>query len=174
MRRLAYACLTALVVLAAGASAQGQEGPVGFDDVPPWHWAYDSLQRLGAAGIMIGYPTSDRDRAINAVTQIYDAFAHAAHPDARFWAERFLITLPPTWPQPLQRSSLLSFRLENALVESVPQGAVVSLVATVTLRTPGGTASSRVAVRAELRRDPDGRLRVSYATLVAAQPEIFK
>jgi hypothetical protein len=160
-----------VMCLAPAAVAQS----AGFEDVPPWHWAFEAVQRLGAAGIFVGYPSSDQERAINAVAQVYDAFAHPAHPAARGWAERFLVNLPATWPQTLERSTLLSFRLENARVETAGATIVVSYVALVTLRSSAGVVtSSRAAVRAELQRDADGRLRVNYATLAAAQPQVFR
>jgi hypothetical protein len=159
------------VGLASAAVAQD----AGFEDVPPWHWAFEAVQRLGAAGILVGYPTNERERALNAVIQVYDAFAHAAHPAARGWAERFLVNLPATWPQPLERSTLLSFRLENTRVDTAGATMVVSYVALVTLRSSAGVVnSSRAAVRAELQRDADGRLRINYATLAAAQPQVFR
>ncbi len=161
------------MVSAPGIPAAAQEGGA-FDDVPPWHWAYDAVQRLGAVGIMVGYPRTDRDRALNALTQIYDAFAHAAHPAARAWAERFLANLPANWPQPLARSPLLSFRLETGRVEAGAQGFVVSAIAAVTAPAAGELAGSRTAVRVEVQRDPDGRLRVNYATLAASQPQLFR
>lgn len=51
-----------------------------FDDVPPWHWSVDGVQKAASAGVVIGYPAVDREGAINAVTQVYEAFAHSKHP----------------------------------------------------------------------------------------------
>jgi hypothetical protein len=160
-----------VVCLAPAALAQD----AGFEDVPPWHWAFEAVQRLGAAGVLVGYPINDRERALNAVTQVYDAFAHPAHPAAKAWAERFLVNLPANWPQPLERSTLLSFRLETPRVDVSGATTVVSYVALVTLRsTGGGVTSSRATVRAEIQRDADGRLRVNYANLVSAHPQLFR
>ncbi len=174
MRSFWRSVLIVALVFSLAPTAAAQETGAAFDDVPPWHWAFEAVQRLGAAGILVGYPRTDRDAALNALSQAYDAFAHAAHPAARPWAERFLTNLPATWPQPLARSPLLSFRLENARIEGGAQGFVVSVVAVVTVRAPGGAAASRSTVRAEVQRDPDGRLRVNYATLAAGHPQLFK
>jgi hypothetical protein len=167
-----YAALAVAMVLCVASSVAAQDA--GFEDVPPWHWAFEAVQRLGAAGIIVGYPTSDRERALNALAQVYDAFAHPAHPASRGWAERFLTNLPPNWPQPLERSTLVSFRLENVRVEVSGTTTVVSYVVLISLRRGIGVASSRASVRAEIQKDASGRLRVDYATLVAAQPQLFK
>jgi len=167
------AALVMVVLLCVASSASAQDA--GFDDVPPWHWAFEAVQRLGTAGIFVGYPTNDGERALNAVAQVYDAFVHATHPAARGWAERFLVNLPPNWPQPLERSPLLSFRLENARVETSGATMVVSYVALVSMRSSaGGVTSSRAAVRVEIQKDAGGRLRVSYTALTAAQPQLFR
>jgi hypothetical protein len=172
MRYVPWALLTIAVTLSLSPAAAAQEA--GFDDVPPWHWAFEAVQRLGAAGIFVGYPTNDRERTLNAVTQVYDAFAHAAHPAARGWAERFLVNLPTNWPQPLERSPLVSFRLENARVDVLGTTIAVSYVAVVSVLSAGAVTSTRAAVRAEIQKDADGRLRVNYASLAVAQPQIFR
>lgn len=159
-------------MLLVGAPAAAQNA--GFDDVPPWHWAFDAVQRLGTAGIFVGYPSNDKERALNAVAQVYEAFAHSSHPAAKAWAERFLVNLPANWAQPLERSVLLSFRLENARVDMSEASAVVSFVALVTLRSGGTLASSRANVRAEVQKDSDGRMRVNYVTLAAGHPQLFR
>lgn len=159
------------LILAGAATAQG---PAPFEDVPPWHWAYDAVQEVAAAGIFVGYPTSDRELAVSAVTQVYDAFAHAGHPAARGWAERFLTNLPTNWPQPLSRSRLVRFRLENARMETGGDRVVVLAHVVVVLRADGGVRERRAVLRADLHRDTTGRLRVNYAALAAAQPEVFR
>lgn len=143
-----------------------------FEDVPPWHWAFDGVQKAATAGVVIGYPAVDREDAINAVIQVYDAFAHATHPAARAWAERFMASPPSTWPQPLQRSSLQAFRLEDVRVVLSGERGTVSFVAAVTLR--GAAAESRARMRVEVRKDTEGRWRASYDDMAAGQPAIFR
>lgn len=173
MRHFLQALLILILMLSLGSAASAQGS--GFDDVPPWHWAFDAVQRLGTAGIFVGYPTDERERALNAVTQVYDAFAHATHRAASVWAERFLVNLPANWPQPLERSTLVTFRLENPRIDTSGGTMVVSYVALVSLRSSAGrVASSRAAVRAELQRDADGRLRVNYTSLAAGHPQVFR
>jgi hypothetical protein len=164
--------LSLLVLLACGA-AGAQEAPA-FIDVPPWHWAYDSVQRSAAAGVFRGYPTTDSERIANTVTQIYEAFAHATHTAAREWAERFAMNLPPDWPAPLQRSRLQNFRLENIAVSVAGNRATAAFVAAITLTSTGGGVSVRSSARAELTRTGEGRWRANYATLAAAQPQLFR
>ncbi len=168
--RIAQLVLTMVMLFGPAASAQS----TGFEDVPPWHWASDAVQTVAAAGIFVGYPATDRDRALNALVQVYDAFLHAAHPGAREWAERFLVNLPPDWPQPLQRSRLLRFSLEGARVEAAAGGLVVAARVVAVLRTDGGSRESRAVLRVDVQRDNGGRLRVNYAALAAAQPEVFR
>ena len=167
------AMLIAVVVLVPGMAALAQPS-VPFQDVPPWHWAFEAVQRTALAGIFVGYPAVDRDLAINAVTQVYDAFVHAAHPRAREWAERFLINLPVGWPQPLQQSRLVSFRLEQPRVDIKGERGAISVVAVIHLRRARGVAEARTPLRLEVRKDAEGRWRVNYADLAAAQPEVFK
>ncbi len=169
--RIALIVTALLLVAAIPTSAQP---PAAFEDVPPWHWAAGAVQTVAAAGILIGYPPSDRDQALNALTQVYDAFAHAAHPAAREWAERFLTNLPADWPQPLLRSRLVRFRLEEVRVAVDAGRMVVSAVAIAVLRANGGLQAKRSVLRADLQRDGAGRLRLNYATLAAAQPEVFR
>ena len=57
MRRIAG--VLALVAIAVG-SAGAQAAPSAFVDVPPWHWAFDSVQDGAARGIFTGYPVDDR------------------------------------------------------------------------------------------------------------------
>ena len=168
MRFLAVAViLTAFFTAAANAQA--------FEDVPPWHWAREAIDRLAVARVIVGFPPNNRDLAVNAVTQVYESFAHASHPDVQAWAERFLTNLPAGWPQPLQRSSLVRYRLEQFGVRFGAQGAGrVSFVAVTAVRSAGATTSRRVSVQAEVQQDRDGRWRVNYSSLASAQPEIFR
>lgn len=141
-----------------------------FDDVPPWHWARAAIDHLVAGGIIVGFPPNDRDLVLNAVTQVYESFAHASHPEAQAWAERFLTKLPANWPQPLQRSPLLRVRLEQ-FGTRLAQGKGSVLFVAVTA-TRSGTARARV--QASVEQDPDGRWRVNYTSLAAAQPGLFR
>ena len=47
-------CLAVLIVMAAPCAAQDPRGP--FADVPTDHWAYQDVDVLQKAGIVIGYP----------------------------------------------------------------------------------------------------------------------
>ncbi|MGH2436585.1 MAG: hypothetical protein ACRDFA_06305 [bacterium] len=84
--RLLFASVVLLGLLAASSVAQG------FEDVPPWHWSRAAIDSLVAGRIIVGFPPNDRDLALNAVVQVYESFAHASHPQAQTWAERFLAT----------------------------------------------------------------------------------
>ncbi len=166
------AMLVAALVLLPSTAAWAQ-APGVFDDVPPWHWAFESVQKVATAGLFIGYPSDDHDLAVNALIEVYEAFGHPVHPAAREWAERFLTTLPPTWPQPLVQSRVLRFNLEDAGVARVGDRGTISGVATVVLRTDGGSSSIRTPLHVELRK-LDGRWRVDYASLAASQPQVFR
>src|SRR5713226_254166 len=103
MWRPAGRVLLALVagMVLAGASTGASAAP--FPDVPPWHWAYDSLTKVHDAGIVIGYPAAPGALVETSITQVYDAFAHAAAPGAQAWAERFTYNRPAGWPAPFLR-----------------------------------------------------------------------
>lgn len=161
------------LVLVVGAAAWGQ-APSPFVDVPPWHWAFDAVQQGASAGIFTGYPTADRELVANAVTQIYEAFAHPGHPAAQAWAEWFLFNTPAGWPQPLQRSRLVRFALGDLSVRVSGGGAVATFAATVTVRADGGTSTIRSPVQARAEKDTSGRWRIDYASLASGQPQIFK
>jgi hypothetical protein len=160
----------AVVVLALAAA--GAAGPATFVDVPPWHWAYDAVQQGAAAGIFTGYPATDPELVANALTQVYDAFAHPAHPLAMAWAEEFLRNLPASWPQPLLRSRLRDVVLSDIEVRVQGDRATVRWVAVVTVRADG-PARTRVRAEAVAVRDPSGRWRIDYAALAAAHPQVF-
>lgn len=167
MRLLVGLILTGVLAVAANAQA--------FEDVPPWHWAREAIDRLAAARVIVGFPPNNRDLAVNAVTQVYESFVHASHPDAPAWAERFLTNLPANWPQPLQRSSLVRYRLEQFGVRFGAQGTGrVSFLAVTAVRSAGATLSRRTSVQADVQQDHEGRWRVNYGSLSAAQPEIFR
>ncbi len=164
--------LVAVLALVPAVAALAQ--PVAFVDVAPWHWAFEALEKVASAGIFIGYPTDDRESAANALTQVYDAFVNAADPRAREWAERFLVNLPANWPQSLQRSPLLSFRLDDVRVTVRGDRGTIAFVAAISQRTAGGSATTRSPMRVEVQRDRESRWRVNYASLAASQPQVFK
>jgi hypothetical protein len=166
--RMIMRAILIVVGLTAAAAAQGA---LQFSDVPPWHWAHDAVQSGGASGAFRGYPADDRELAVNAVTQVYEAFAHATHPRAREWAERFVTNLPANWAQPLERSRLASFALENVRFELSGDRGTVSFVA-VTAQT--GASASRTPMRVGVRKDSEGAWRVNYADLVTGQPQLFR
>ncbi len=166
-----------VVVLAlvglTSAAAFGQT-PSAFVDVPPWHWAFDAVQQGAASGIFTGYPTSDQELVANSLLQVYDAFAHAGHPAAQEWAEWFLTNTPSGWPQPLLRSRLVRYALENIQVRVSGDHATVTFVSAVAVRTDGGLSSVRAPAEAQADKDGSGHWRIDYATLVSGQPLLFK
>jgi hypothetical protein len=161
----------ALVALLSGA-AWAQESSA-FVDVPPWHWAFDAVQQGAAVGIFRGYPTSDADLVANALAQVYEAFAHATHPAARGWAEWFLTNMPAQWPQPLQRSQLVRFGLEDVRVSVSGDRAMATFVAVATVRTPG-LSTGRSMVQAQAEKDGAGHWRIEYGALSTGQPQLFR
>lgn len=164
--------LGVFIVVAVLAGAAGAQVPA-FLDVPPWHWAAGGVERGALSGVLLGYPADDRERAVNAVVQIYDAFAHASHPKAREWAERFLVNLPPNWAQPLERSRLTWFRLDNVRVEIRGDRGTVAFTAAVVPQPPAPSAT-RTPMRVEVRKDSEGAWRVHYPDLAAGQPQVFR
>lgn len=171
MRRIAG--VLALVVIAVG-SAGAQAAPSAFVDVPPWHWAFDAVQDGAARGIFTGYPVDDRELVANALVQVYEAFARPTHPSSREWAEWFLTNTPPEWPQPLQRSRLIAFTLEDLHAEVRGDRATATFVAVTTIRDDGHTSTVRVPIQAQAERDVSRHWRVDYSTLVTGQPSIFR
>ena len=169
-KSLLIATVVAALVLPGAAAAQTSP----FEDVPPWHWAFDAVEKLAAEGIIQGYPRNDRDLARNAVIQVYEAFAHAGHPQARAWAEAFLTNLPAGWPAPLERSSLASFRLTDTQVRLDGGRGTVTVQSAVTLRRAGASTTVRSRFTATVVRDDANRWRVDYGSLAAGQPELFR
>ncbi len=165
-------CANAVLIVGMLAGAAGAQVP-GFIDVPPWHWAADAVERGAAGGVFRGYPADDRERAANPVVQVYDAFTHATHPRAREWAERFLVNLPSNWAQPLERSRVVGFTLENVRVDIRGDRGSVVFVATMTQQPPGPSAA-RAPMRVEVRKGSDGAWRVHYPDLAAGQPQVFR
>lgn len=169
---LKAALITAIILLAG--TATWAQVPSGFDDVPPWHWAFEGVRKAATAGIFVGYPTDDNELLVNALTQVYDAFVHVAHPAARDWAERFLTNLPPTWPQPFLQSRVLRFSLADVRVVRTGDEATIAVVASVVVRDDAGSTTVRASMRVAARKDRTARWRVDYTSLAASQPQVFK
>ncbi|MDQ7844519.1 MAG: S-layer homology domain-containing protein [Armatimonadota bacterium] len=160
-----------LAVIVSVGSAFAQVPPSQFEDVPPWHWAYDAVQKLAENGLLLGYPRDERELALNAVVQVYDAFAHATHSTAQTWAEAFLTHLPPGWPAQLRRSEWTAFQLSGSQVRlDGPRGTVL-VQGTVRTRR---AAEIRIRLTVTVVRDEAGRWRVDYASLVRGQPDVFR
>ncbi len=163
----------ALVAIAVGSSGV-QAAPSVFVDVPPWHWAFDAVQDGAAKGIFTGYPVDDRELVANALVQVYEAFARPTHPAAREWAEWFLTNTPAEWPQPLHRSRLIAFALEDLHTEVRGDRATATFVAVTTIRDDGRASTVRTPTQVEAERDASRHWRVDYATLMTGQPSIFR
>jgi hypothetical protein len=129
----ALAAGAALIACAAATAA-------GFPDVPPWHWAYDAVTRDQDAGVIVGYPASPGALIENAVTQVYDGFAHASATGAQAWVERFSYNLPQDWPSPFQRSQIVAFSFTGMRVST--NGNTAEAAFTTIVGTRGGQAST--------------------------------
>jgi len=136
---------------------------VPFPDVPPWHWAYNGIEKDRAAGLFEGYPAGPIELAANAVTQVYDGFVHSGAAGAQTWVERFTFNRPPTWPEPLQRSQILRFSLTGMRVRAGGDTAVVTFTATVTTRR---AQTVTTPMRAALRYDGQN-WQVDFASLAS-------
>ena len=137
-----------------------------FPDVPPWHWAHDSVQFDQAAGLVVGYPASPAELAANAVRQVYEGFAHAGSPGAQEWIERFTFNRPPGWPAPLTRAQLLRVALSGMAVVVRQDASTATFTAAVTMRDGRSTtAPMRVGMRFNGQD-----WQVDYADLAAASP----
>ena len=167
-------CATVLAIVALAGGTAWAQGPSAFVDVPPWHWAFEAVQQGATAGIFTGYPTDDSELVANALVQVYEAFAHAGHPGAQGWAEWFLTNTPAQWPQPLQRSRLLTFALEDVRVRVSGDRAGATFVAAVIVGTDGGRSTLRSPVQAQAEKDGSGHWRIDYTALAAGQPQIFR
>jgi hypothetical protein len=154
------------LITATPARAQAPSEP--FEDVPPWHWAYEAVEVVRTRGLMIGYPPDDRYAAQNAVVQVLEAFAHPDHPQAAAWAERYLLNLPPDWPEPLRRSAVRAYSVEGITVRLLADRGTVELATTLRL-ADGRTASISASVR--VQRDATGRWRADWTDLGRALPQ---
>ncbi|HXX40177.1 MAG TPA: hypothetical protein VEP50_18830 [bacterium] len=161
--------LVVLLTLAAGLWASGpvvaQSPPAPFPDVPPWHWAYQAVQQDEQAGLVIGYPATPRELVGNSIEQVYAGFAHARATGAQAWIERFTYNRPATWPDPLDRSRLVAFSLNELRVVVTGDTATAAFTAQVTTDTSAGGAQTTASpMRIDLRQ-VDGDWKIDYATL---------
>jgi len=158
--------LAGLVGVAVSTGPAVAAGSVPFPDVPPWHWASDAVMKDQGAGLVVGYPAAPAELAQNAVTQVYEGFAHAGAAGAREWVERFSHNRPANWPGPLQRSEVAQFTLNGMRVSVHDEAATATFTATVTTRQ-GRTVTT--VMRVELRHSgPDWQ--VDYAGLASGSP----
>lgn len=161
----AAAVFTAAVLLTAlQAAAQTPTPP--FPDVPPWHWAYQSVRRDADAGLLLGYPTPAAELVENSLTQVFDGFVHPRTPGAQAWVERFTYNRPASWPGPFERSSITRFVLTGVKTAVTGDAATATFTASVTARTGRATATPmRVGLRLI-----DGDWKIDYATLAGQNP----
>lgn len=164
----AAAAFAAAALLAAGrAAAQAPAAP--FPDVPPWHWAYQSVSRDTQAGLLAGYPAPPAELVENSLTQVFDGFVHARTPEAQAWVERFTYNRPASWPDPLERASITGFVLTGVTTSVSGKAATATFTASVTARTARATTTPmRVGLRLI-----DGNWKIDYATLTRQNP-IFR
>src|SRR2546427_6203580 len=167
-------CATVRAIVARTGGTAWAQGPSAFVDVPPWHWAFEAVQQGATAGIFSGYPTDDSELVANALVQVYEAFAHAGHPGAQGWAEWFLTNTPSQWPQPLQRSRLLTFALEDVRVRVSGDHARATFVAAVTVGTGGGQSTLPSPIPAQAEKDGARHWRIDYTAPAAGQPPNFR
>lgn len=163
MRRPAAGLILALTAGTTLAGGSAHAAAPSFPDVPPWHWAYDSLIRVRDAGIVIGYPAAAGELIEISITQVYDAFAHAGARGAQAWVERFTYNRPADWPAPFLRAHLAGFTLSRMRSAVTGEAASATFGATVTSRD-GQSRSAQVRVQLRWR---DGDWQVDYATLRA-------
>jgi hypothetical protein len=163
MWRLAAGLILALAAGTTLAGGSARAAAPSFPDVPPWHWAYDSLIRVRDAGIVIGYPATAGALIEISITQVYDAFAHAGARGAQAWAERFTYNRPADWPAPFLRAHLAGFSLSPMQTVVAGEAASTTFDATVTSRD-GQSRSAPMRVQLRWR---DGDWQVDYATLRA-------
>ena len=81
---------------------------------------------------------------------------------------------PTQWPQPLQRSRLAGFTLEDLRVQVNADRARATFTATVAMRTDGGQSTLRSSMEAQAEKNGSGHWRIDYSTLVAGQPQLFR
>ncbi len=82
-----------------------REKAVAFVDVPPYHYAYDSLKRLRDQGIIRGTQSTEEDLIRNSVFQLYDGYVHR-NTD---WVSLFILNQPTDWRHAFEKVTLLRF-----------------------------------------------------------------
>src|SRR2546428_7376287 len=167
-------CATVLALVAMAGGTAWAQGPSAFVDVPAWHWAFEAVQQGATAGIFTGYPTDDSELVANALVQVYEAFAHAGHPGAQGWAEWFLTNTPSQWPQPLQRSRLLTFALEDVRVRVSGDHARATFVAAGDVGTSGRASTPRETLQEEARQDGDRPAGISHNGVGGWEPPVLR
>ena len=143
----------------AGAAARA--AAAAFPDVPPWHWAFDSVTKAHDAGILIGYPSPPEELIQAAITAVYDGFAHASSPGAENWVARFTYNRPADWPAALARARVASFALTG--VRPSVSGSTATATYTARVTTADGRALTG-PMRVRLRANGDD-WQLDYATL---------
>jgi S-layer family protein len=154
-------CTVVAGILFSGGGARAAAPP--FPDVPPWHWAFDSVTKAHDAGIVIGYPSSPEELVQAAITAVYEGFAHASSPGAESWVARFTYNRPADWPAPLARARVAAFTLTE--IRPIVSGSTATATYAARITTGDGrvlTGPMRVRLRAN-----DDDWQVDYATLAA-------
>lgn len=157
--RLVLVILAGALVVTGRAAAQAPAAQ--FPDVPPWHWAYQGLASDARAGLLVGYPAAPAELVVNAVTQVYNGFAHAHAPGAPAWVERFTFNRPADWPGPLERSQVIGVSVRDVKPRIAGDAATATFTAQVTMGTGQTTATP---MRINLRLI-DRDWKIDYATL---------
>jgi hypothetical protein len=157
------ALLAALVGVVVSTGVAGAVDSGGFPDVPPWHWASDAVTKDQGARLVVGYPAAPAELAQNAITQVYDGFAHAGAKGAQEWVERFSYNRPANWPAPLERSQFAQVTLSGMRVAVHDDTATAAFTAAVATRQ-GRTVTT--PMRVELRHN-GGDWQVDYAGLAS-------
>jgi len=163
------ALVAALVGVVVSTGVAGAVDSGGFPDVPPWHWASDAVTKDQRAGLVVGYPAAPAGLAQNAITQVYEGFAHAGAKGAQEWVERFTYNRPASWPVPLARSEFAQVTLSGMRVAVHDDTATAVFTAAVTTRR-GRTIT--MPMRVELRNN-GGDWQVDYAGL-ASRSSLFR
>ena len=170
LRSVAGFAVAVIAGVSLTAPAGAQPNFVSFPDVPPWHWAYQGLLRSVQAGMFVGYPTAPAALVENAITQVYDGFAHAQAPEAEAWFERFTFNRPAGWPGPLARAQVVFFSLRDVMPRIISGDAATAAFVAETRTRAGRTATEPMRVNLRLI---GGDWKIDYATLAAGSP-IFR
>ena len=152
-------CVLMAGTLSAGGAARAAAPE--FPDVPPWHWAFDSVTKAHDAGILIGFPSPPEELIQAAITAVYDGFAHASSPGAEAWVARFTYNRPADWPAALARARVASFALTG--VRPFVSGSTATATYTAHVTTADGRALTG-PMRVRLRANGDD-WQLDYATL---------